>query len=235
MVFSPTACGSNTRFNDALEARMRNCWDNLSPKTVRDYERIYRTTIRGAVGQQRIAATNSCQVEFFLRSLSETGLGASDVRQVRAILSRSCRLTSKWSGGEGPNAVATAEIPKLKVPPTPVWAPSVSEVKGIIEAAQAGGYVRMSCLFVYLQRQPRDSQKPARFVSLISTRPRHCSASTRAWGKGLHVVVVPPFHPGGPESHFGRSSVREACQTTNMLVSTSAGHGGCRRRFLLSA
>ena len=96
-------------------------------------------------------------MDFFLRSLSEKGPGASDVRQVRAILSRACRLTSQWSGGEGPNAVATAEIPKLKVPSTPVWAPSVSEVKGIIEAAQAGGYLRMSCLFVYLQRQARDA------------------------------------------------------------------------------
>ena len=37
---------------------MRNCWDSLSPKTVRDYEMIYRTTIRSAVGRQRITATN---------------------------------------------------------------------------------------------------------------------------------------------------------------------------------
>ncbi|MDA8385351.1 MAG: tyrosine-type recombinase/integrase [Actinomycetota bacterium] len=124
---------------------MHNGWEDLSPKTVRDYERIYRTTIRSSIGEQRITATNSYQVELFLRSLAEKGLGTSGVRPVRAILSSACRSTSKWSGGELPNPVAMAELPKPKVPSTPVRAPGLSEVKGIIEAAQAGGDVRMSC------------------------------------------------------------------------------------------
>lgn len=77
-------------------------------------------------------------VERFYRSLKERGLSQAGVRQVKAVLHRSLRLTQKWSGGVLNNPAANADLPvwRLEERRDDVRAPEAAEVRSLIAAAE---------------------------------------------------------------------------------------------------
>src|SRR5204863_252264 len=143
--------GATTTVNDAIAAWRDNGWDDLSPKTVRHYESLWRVHIEGSIGRRRIASLGTYDVERYYRSLKAQGLSAATVRQVKAVLHRSCRLVHKWSGGSLPNPAADADLPTwgLDERRPEVRAPEVAEVRLLLAAAEAerdprmGAFVRV--------------------------------------------------------------------------------------------
>ncbi len=146
----PSQWGPKTTVNDAIAAWKENGWQDLSPKTTLGYESIWNRSVKGSIGTRRIVTLNSYDVEKFLRGLKAQGNGPSTIRQVRALLNRSCKLARKWSGGTLPNPIAEAELPawKLNERPDEVRSPELAEVRTLLKAADKhderfGAYVRM--------------------------------------------------------------------------------------------
>jgi integrase len=135
----PTVWGPATTVNDAIRAWRDNGWDDLSPKTVRHYESVWRVHIEPAIGRRRIAGLGPYDVDCYYRSLKAEGLSMATVRQVKAVLHRACRLVRKWSGGVLPNPAADADLPvwRLEERRADVRAPSAEEVRALISAAEA--------------------------------------------------------------------------------------------------
>lgn len=131
--------GPTTTINDAILAWQDNGWEDLSPKTVRHYESIWSVHIKPSFGRRRIASLSTYDVERFYRSLKAAGLSAATVRQVKAVLHRSCRLAHKWSGGTLPNPAADADLPvwALEDRRPPVRSPEPDEVHRLLAAAEA--------------------------------------------------------------------------------------------------
>ncbi len=129
--------GVTTTINDAIAAWRDNGWDDLSPKTVRHYESIWRVHIEPAIGRRRIASLGTYDVERYYRTLKAAGLSAATVRQVKAVLHRSCRLARKWSGGTLPNPAADADLPTwgLDERRADVRSPDVEEVQRLLATA----------------------------------------------------------------------------------------------------
>ena len=138
--------GSETTFNDAIAAWKENGWEDLSPKTIRDYEGFYRRNIEGTIGKMSISAIGVFEVERYFRALAKEGLGISGIRNVRGILHRAAVLAGKWSGGVIPNPIALADLPKNAAKSKPVRAPSVEEVRAIIQTVEQGGDIRIATL-----------------------------------------------------------------------------------------
>ncbi len=132
-----TKWGPNTTVNDAIAAWRDNGWEDLSPKTRRHYESIWKVHIEGSIGRRRIASLNTYDVESFYRSLKAQGLSQATIRQVRAVLHRACRLARKWSGGILHNPAEDADLPlwQLEEQREPVRAPSAKEVRALIDTA----------------------------------------------------------------------------------------------------
>jgi hypothetical protein len=65
----PVKWGPTTTVNDAIAAWRENGWEDLSPKTSRHYESVWRLHIRDSIGSRRIAELSSYDVERFYRSL----------------------------------------------------------------------------------------------------------------------------------------------------------------------
>jgi hypothetical protein len=98
--------GPETTINDAIAAWKANGWADLSPSTVRRYQNNWDVHIRYGIGEKRIVDLGPYDIEQYLRRLKARGLAEASVRQVRAILHRSCRLARKWSNQALPNPVA---------------------------------------------------------------------------------------------------------------------------------
>jgi integrase len=136
---APVTWGPTATINDAVAAWRENGWDDLSPKTARHYESIWRVHIAPTIGRRRIASVSAYDVERYYRSPKENGLSMANVRQVGAVLHRSCRLARKWSGGVLPNPAADADLPtwRLEERRAEVRAPEPSEVQALLSAAEA--------------------------------------------------------------------------------------------------
>jgi integrase len=136
----PREWGPRTTINDAVAAWRDNGWDDLSPKTARHYESIWRVHIEPSIGRRKIAGLGPYDIERFYRSLKTQGLSQATVRQVKAVLHRSCRLAQKWSGGTLRNPAADAELPvwKLSERRPEVRAPQLEEVRALLAAAEPG-------------------------------------------------------------------------------------------------
>jgi integrase len=136
----PKLWGPATTVNDAIEAWRDNGWADLSPKTARHYESIWRVHIKDAIGRRKVAALGPYEVESFYRSLKARGLSQATVRQVKAVLHRSCRLVQKWSGGTLHNPAADAELPawRLEERSEEVRSPDLDEVRALLTAAEEG-------------------------------------------------------------------------------------------------
>jgi integrase len=135
----PANWGPATTVNDAVAAWRDNGWDDLSPKTARHYESIWKVHIAPTIGRRRIAILGTYDVERYYRSLKADGLSMSTVRQVKAVLHRSCRLAHKWSAGVLPNPIADADLPtwRLEEQRAEVRAPEPHEVQALLTAAVA--------------------------------------------------------------------------------------------------
>ncbi len=129
--------GPSTTINDAVEAWQLNGWQDLSPTTRRNYDRVWRHYVRESIGARKIAALTPYDVETYFRRLKDEGKSAATLRFVRALLHRSCRLARKWSGNQLHNPVTDAELPAfgLDERPEPVRAPSGDEVRALLAAA----------------------------------------------------------------------------------------------------
>ncbi len=134
----PTVWGPATTVNDAIRAWRDNGWDDLSPKTIRHYESVWKVHIAPTIGRRRIASLGTYDVERYYRSLKAEGLSAATVRQVKAVLHRTCRLARKWSGGVLPNPAADADLPvwRLDERRAEVRAPESQEVQALLAAAE---------------------------------------------------------------------------------------------------
>ena len=134
----PRQWGPATTVNDAIAAWRDNGWDDLSPKTAGHYESIWRVHIEGSIGRRKIATLTTYDVERFYRSLKARGSSQALVRQVKAVLHRSCRLAQKWSGGRLQNPAADADLPawRLEERREAVRSPEVAEVRALISAAE---------------------------------------------------------------------------------------------------
>jgi integrase len=128
--------GPETTINDAIAAWKANGWADLSPSTVRRYQNNWDVHIRYGIGEKRIVDLGPYDIEQYLRRLKARGLAEASVRQVRAILHRSCRLARKWSNQALPNPVADTEMPgwSLDEQGAEVRAPSADEVRALIAA-----------------------------------------------------------------------------------------------------
>jgi hypothetical protein len=80
-----TRWGPTTTVNDTIDTWRANGWDDLSPKTARHYESIWRVHIEPTIGRRRIVELGTYDVERFYRSLKSAGLSAATVYQVKAI------------------------------------------------------------------------------------------------------------------------------------------------------
>jgi integrase len=132
------AWNRSTTVNDAIEGWMRNGWSDLSPVTVRRYENVWRVHIEKTIGRERISSLTPYEVERYFRTLKTNGAGRETVRYVRSILNRACRLARKWSGNQLPNPILDTELPVWAVDESsdPVRAPTVKEVRALLEKAQ---------------------------------------------------------------------------------------------------
>ena len=135
----PANWGPATTVNDAVAAWRDNGWDDLSPKTTRHYESIWKVHIAPTIGRRRIAILGTYDVEHYYRSLKADGLSMATVRQVKAVLHRACRLAHKWSAGVLPNPIADADLPtwRLEEQRAEVRAPEPHEVQALLTAAVA--------------------------------------------------------------------------------------------------
>ncbi|MGH8980696.1 MAG: tyrosine-type recombinase/integrase [Acidimicrobiales bacterium] len=135
----PRKWGPATTLNDAIAAWRDNGWDDLSPKTTRNYESMWRVHIKGSIGRRKIATLGTYDIERFYRSLKAQGLSQATVRQVKAVVHRACRLAHKWSGGTLPNPGADADLPAWRIEErrAEVRAPDVDEVRALIAAGEA--------------------------------------------------------------------------------------------------
>jgi integrase len=146
----PRQWGRTTTINDAIASWRDNGWDDLSPKTARHYESIWRVHVAPTIGRRKIATLGTYDVERFYRSLKAQGASQATVRQVKAVLHRSCRLAQKWSAGVLHNPAADAELPvwRLNERRDSVRAPTLSEVRTLIATAEAaeirlGAFLRL--------------------------------------------------------------------------------------------
>lgn len=135
----PIRWGPTTTLNDAIKAWTENGWEDLSPKTRRDYESTWKRHIKSSIGTSRIASLSTYEVERYLRALKGEGLGYDTVRHVRNMLNRACRLARKWSGGVLPNPILDSELPSWSIDQRgEVRAPDREEVMLLLRAAAAG-------------------------------------------------------------------------------------------------
>ena len=141
-----TLWGVRTTFNDAILAWKENGWQDLSPKTVSDYESLYRRHIKDKVGDKAIAKIGVFELEAYFRTLSQNGLGTSGIRQVRAILHKAAKLAGKWSGGVIPNPVSLADLPKSSSKSGQVRSPTLEEVRTILQIAEEGNNIQIAVM-----------------------------------------------------------------------------------------
>jgi integrase len=130
--------GERTTINDAIAGWRTNGWGDLSAKTTKRYDDIWRNHIRDSIGKRTIATLSSYDLECYFRDLKASGLAYGSVRQIRAVLNRACRLARKWSGATLPNPVADTELPvyKFEEQPQPVRSPTLQEVRRLLAIAE---------------------------------------------------------------------------------------------------
>ena len=143
--------GPATTINDAIEGWRANGWDDLSPSTVRRYQSMVKVHIQDSIGRRRIVSLGPYDVERYFRDLKTAGLSQASVRQIRAVLHRSCRLARKWSSNVLPNPITDTELPEWSLAESgpAVRSPTPDEVRRLLAASQddddprVGPFVRL--------------------------------------------------------------------------------------------
>jgi integrase len=127
--------GTATTLNAAFAAWKLNGWQDLSPSTTRRYESIWQVHIEHSIGLRKISELGAYDFERFFRKLKSDGQAESSVRQIRAVLNRTCRLARRWSGGVLPNPAAETELPNWSMDADRVVrAPDATEVAALLSA-----------------------------------------------------------------------------------------------------
>jgi integrase len=130
--------GRQTTLNEAFAAWQQNGWAELSPSTARNYESIWSVHVASTIGKSKIVELGPYELERYFRSLKDQGLAQATVRQVRAVIGRTCRLARRWSAGVLPNPVAETELPSWGLDERQaVRAPTIDEVRALLRAAEA--------------------------------------------------------------------------------------------------
>lgn len=132
--------GTFHHINDAISVWRDNGWGDLSPKTARHYESVWKVDLSSSIGRRKIVSLSLYDIERFYRSLKEYGLSQAGVRQVKAVLHRSLRLAQKWSRGALHNPAADADLPawRLEERRDEVRAPEVAAVRTLLVECGAG-------------------------------------------------------------------------------------------------
>jgi integrase len=112
--------------------------DDLSPSTVRGYERI-RCYIVPAVGKLHVNKLRTDQLDRFYAHLRESGgadgspLSPATIRQTHAVIRRALSQAHRW-GWIASNSAALASPPRVRT--RPVSPPDPSQVLDLIDEAQ---------------------------------------------------------------------------------------------------
>ena len=113
--------------------------DDLSPSTVRGYERIIRSYINPAIGKVQLNKLRTDQLDRFYGGLRERGgadgapLSPATVRQTHAVIRRALNQAHRW-GWIATNPAALASPPRVCA--RPVSPPDPSQVLELIDAAE---------------------------------------------------------------------------------------------------
>lgn len=113
--------------------------DDLSPSTVRGYERIIRCYIDPSVGQLHLNKLRTDQLDRFYAHLRECGrtdgspLAPATIRQTHAVIRRALNQAHRW-GWIASNPAALASPPRVRT--RPVSPPDPSQVLRLIDEAE---------------------------------------------------------------------------------------------------
>lgn len=128
----------DTTLTELIERWLELVRDDLSPSTVRGYERIIRCYIDPAVGKIRLNKLRTDQLDRFYGQLRESGgvdgsaLSPATVRQTHAVIRRALNQAHRW-GWIASNPAALASPPRVRT--RPVSPPDPTQVLGLIDAA----------------------------------------------------------------------------------------------------
>jgi integrase len=129
----------DTTLSDLIERWLELVRDDLSPSTVRGYERIIRSYIDPSVGKIHLNKLRTDQLDRFYAQLREAGgtngtpLAPATVRQTHAVIRRALNQAHRW-GWIASNPAALASPPRVRA--RPVSPPDPSEVLRLIDEAE---------------------------------------------------------------------------------------------------
>ena len=93
---------------------LEHAGDDLSPTTLREYQRLVEKRIEPALGSIALRRLSSTQIDAFYRALSlDEGLAPATVRQIHAMLRRALGQAVKW-GWVRHNPAVDASPPRLR-------------------------------------------------------------------------------------------------------------------------
>ncbi len=105
-----------------------------SPTTLREYRRLTRVEIKPVLGSIKLSKLTEGHLDRLYASLAQRGLNPASIRRVHALLGASLRYAERKKMVSR-NVARNADPPPVR--PTPVTAPSPSQVQAIVEAAEA--------------------------------------------------------------------------------------------------
>jgi integrase len=129
----------DTTLSELIQRWLELVRDDLSPSTVRGYERIIRSYIDQSVGKIHLNKLRTDQLDSFYAQLREAGgtngtpLAPATVRQTHAVIRRALNQAHRW-GWIASNPAALASPPRVRA--RPVSPPDPSEVLRLIDEAE---------------------------------------------------------------------------------------------------
>ena len=129
----------DTTLAELIQRWLELVQDDLSPSTVRGYERIIRCYINPAVGKVHLNKLRTDQLDRFYAHLRESGgadgspLSPATVRQTHAVIRRALNQAHRW-GWIASNPAALATPPRVRT--RPVSPPDPSQVLELIDEAE---------------------------------------------------------------------------------------------------
>jgi integrase len=129
----------DTTLSELIQRWLELVRDDLSPSTVRGYERIIRSYIDPSIGKVHLNKLRTDQLDRFYAQLRESGgadgspLSPATVRQTHAVIRRALNQAHRW-GWIASNPAALATPPRVRT--RPVSPPDPSQVLELIDEAE---------------------------------------------------------------------------------------------------
>jgi integrase len=129
----------DTTLAELIQRWLELVGENLSPSTVRGYERIIRCYIDPAVGKVQLNKLRTDQLDRFYGQLRERGgkdgapLSPATVRQTHAVIRRALNQAQRW-GWIATNPAALASPPRVHA--RPVTPPDPAQVLKLVDEAE---------------------------------------------------------------------------------------------------